>query len=376
VTEMKADTKTIFRKRLPLWKRRRMGTVYLLGSLGLAFLCLAQVVPRMETDGLRREMRQASRIMIRALEKIRECRESRGILLDPVSDVNRTGLVGVEHSCITTSLGHLPAKRTSTSPEFAALVVFLLHKAGVESGDAVAVGASGSFPALIVAVLSAARAMGVHPLLLPSLGASQWGANHPRFHWLVIQECLRENGVFPLLPVAVSMGGENDRGEDMEEGGRILLLRAMEESRLPVIQENVLSANVQERMFHYLRAAGSRNIKAFVNIGGSWANLGTDPLVLHLRPGLVRVSRIPPRERRGVVYEMASRGIPVIHLLHVRGLVRRHGLAWDPVPLPRPGESVLFRTVLEDRGSFFLFGLSYLVLFACFLFVDAKAGIR
>ena len=35
---------------------------------------------------------------------------------------------------------------------------------------------------------------------------------------------------------------------------------------------------------------------------------------------------------------MAARGVPVIHLLYVKGLADRYGLPWDPVPLPGPGE--------------------------------------
>jgi hypothetical protein len=47
---------------------------------------------------------------------------------------------------------------------------------------------------------------------------------------------------------------------------------------------------------------------------------------------------------------MAARGIPVIHLLDVRTLALRHGLPWDPVPLPRPGSTRLTREGPE-RGA-------------------------
>ena len=45
----------------------------------------------------------------------------------------------------------------------------------------------------------------------------------------------------------------------------------------------------------------------------------------------------PPLPDRGVLFEMAAQGTPVIHLLHVRGLALRYGLPWDPIPLPAPG---------------------------------------
>ena len=82
------------------------------------------------------------------------------------------------------------------------------------------------------------------------------------------------------------------------------------------------------------RAAGGSTIKAFVNVGGSWVNMGTDADVLKLSPGLNRDMAVPPAERRGVIQEMALRGIPVIHLLYVKGLADRFGLPWDPFPLP------------------------------------------
>jgi hypothetical protein len=33
---------------------------------------------------------------------------------------------------------------------------------------------------------------------------------------------------------------------------------------------------------------------------------------------------------------MMALGVPVIHFLYIKGLVERHGLPWDPVPLPEP----------------------------------------
>jgi hypothetical protein len=48
-----------------------------------------------------------------------------------------------------------------------------------------------------------------------------------------------------------------------------------------------------------------------------------------------------------MLFEMAARGIPVVHLLHVRGLATRHGLSWDPVPLPEPGVT----RILDDQRT-------------------------
>ena len=110
------------------------------------------------------------------------------------------------------------------------------------------------------------------------------------------------------------------------------------------------------------KAAQEKDIKVFINIGGSWSNMGLDSMVLHLKPGLNRIEKFPPPERRGVIYAMAARGIPVIHLLYVRGLARRYALPWDPYPLPRPGEGGIYRRTRSNNRFFFLSALVYLAV--------------
>ncbi len=343
--------------------------------LSLLFFLLARIIPSHEARKLSQKMIMASQIMSEAMEVIKHCRETKNLTIDPSSDVNRTGIIGMKSSPITTSLGNLEAKRTSTNPNFAGLIVFLLRRAGVCSGDTIAVGASGSFPALILAVLSAAKTMDLEPLVLVSLGASQWGANRPDFHWLHMQACLQQNGIFSFQPIAVSMGGDQDEGRNMPEKGRTLLIRDMQESGFPIIPGGHLKSNVTSKMRVYFQKAAGKNIKAFINIGGSWSNLGIDSEVLHLRPGLGRISRFPPEERRGVLFAMAALDIPVIHLLYVKGLVRRFGLLWDPVPLPQPGKGEIYMRVLENQKSFLFISVVYLVLFCVFLTLGMKKSI-
>lgn len=309
--------------------------------LSILYLLGMRLPPPAPSAGARARMIEAADLMARAERAIKGCRESRGLPIDLAADPNGTGLIGVERSAITTSAGRLEAKRTTTNPAFAALVVSLLREAGVGRGDVVAVGASSSFPALVVATLAAARTMGVDPLVISSLGASEWGANIPEFSWLEMEACLRTSGTIDVVPIARSVGGENDDGSDMDPLGRSLLaskIRAAGE--VPVLDEAGLERNVTRRMALYRERAGGRPIKAFVNIGGSWANLGTDPDVLKLEPGLARRVPAPPPSRRGVIQAMAAAGVPVVHLLNVKGLCERYGLPWDPRPLPPPGEGL------------------------------------
>ena len=160
---------------------RLSGSVYLAAGLSLVYLLSVQLLP-LPAPAARAEMLEASRLMARATRAVGECRDAKGIRLDPEADPNGTGLIGLERSPITTSLGSLEAKRTAANPNFAGLVAALLRAAGVRAGDAVAVGASSSFPAFIIAALSAAEAMDVEPIVISSLGSSEWGANIPEFH--------------------------------------------------------------------------------------------------------------------------------------------------------------------------------------------------
>ncbi|MBN1273407.1 MAG: poly-gamma-glutamate system protein [Candidatus Aminicenantes bacterium] len=355
-------------------KRKYGRSLSFLAILSLVFFILSRLIPNWATRSLREDMLQASKLMSRSIKTLKDYRRAKGISIDPTIDINRTGLIGLETSPLTTSLGGLKAKRTSVNPDFAGLVVYLFKKAGVGTGDTIAVGASGSFPALILSVLSAAEVLKLDTLLYYSLGASQWGANHPEFHWLTMEDCLSRAGIFDTAPLAVSLGGEEDTGKNIGPELRAALLELVEKKGFRLLEEPDFEKNVASRMRIYLQAAGDKKIKAFINVGGNTPNIGVDSEILNLKPGLVQVTKIPPRPRRGMVFEMAARDIPVIHLLFIKGLAERYGLPWDPVPLPRPGESPLFSSVIEKHPSFFSLAVLYVILFTVVFLFRKKIG--
>jgi len=320
-------------------------------------------------------MVRASEIMAEAEDVIRECRGAKGLILDKKIDLNQTGLIGLEFSTITTSIGSLEAKRTTTNPNFAGLIVSLLREAKIESGDTIAVGASSSFPALIIAVLSAAKAMNLKPILINSLGASQWGANNPDFHWLDMQNCLLNARIFDAKPIGISLGGERDEGKDMNPEGHSFLINEIRESGNFFLHEPELTRNVEARMRLYEEKAGESKIKAFINIGGSWPNMGEDPEILKLRPGLVKIKQFPPAEKRGVLFAMAALKIPVIHLLYIKGLVERYGLSWDAIPLPQPGKGKIYQLVGKRQTSFLFLAAAYFLLVTIVMVFRNKLGL-
>ncbi len=342
--------------------------------LSLAYILTVHLVPWSHAP-VRKDMIEASRLMEEAMSAVRECREAAGVSIDPSFDLNRTGLIGLETSPLTTSLGNLGAKRTTTNPNMAGLIVSVLKEVGVRRGDAVAVGASSSFPASIIAALSAMEALGAEPLIISSLGASEWGANDPDFDGLAVEACLEKTTELNVRPLALALGGDEDVGRDMSPQFLEALRKRIRETGIFFIEESDLRMNVETRMRIYSAGAGERPIRAFINVGGSYANMGINSEILKLKPGLNREIFVPPQKERGVIQAMAAEGIPVIHLLNIKGLVERYGLPWDPLPLPEPGEGELYRIAATKESWFLLLSGAYILLFiSSFLIWGRRAG--
>jgi poly-gamma-glutamate system protein len=278
--------------------------------------------------------------MSRSIESIKALRRSKGLPIDRELDPNQTGIIGDEFTPLTTSLGEVEAKRTSANPAFAAVLVKYFSDAGLERGDVVAVGASGSFPALLLATLSAARVLELEPIVIYSVGASMYGANLPGFTFVDMLARLRADGLLPYHIAAVSAGGDQDNGTGVpfDEAGTALVAETRR-TRLPMVAGASLAERIQWRLHTYDTAAGGRPVRCFVNIGGASANFGDTPASLALANGLVlKVPSVPASPTRGLVFEYASRAVPVVHLLYVAGLARDNHLPYDPIPLPPIGE--------------------------------------
>jgi len=301
---------------------------------------------RRPAEGLVEQRAESASLMARSLASIRALRAAKGLPLDGTLDPNGTGIVGEEFTPLTTSLGEVEAKRTAANPAFAAVVAKYFQQAGLAPGDVVAIGGSGSFPAFVLASLCAARAMDLRPVLIYSVGSSMYGANLPGFTFIDMLTRLRADGVLPYGIAAVAPGGERDSGRGVlfDEEGATLVDEARR-SGLPMVEGATLAERIRRRLQIYDAAAGARPIRCFVNVGGASANFGVTPASLELRNGLLaNVAAVPGSPSRGLVFEFAARGVPVVHLLHVKGLARANGLPFDPVPFPPPGD-----LVVQDR---------------------------
>jgi poly-gamma-glutamate system protein len=363
----------IFGRRAPGLETRSPALILATGVVSVVAYVLLQVLSAERPLNYSGAMLEAASIMRRATVTTREFCDSTGIEIDDVDDPNRTCLIGPEYTALMTTLGHLDAKRTTTDPAMASLVVHLLDQAGVSAGDTIAIGSSASFPALLVATLAAVEALDVHAVPIISLGSSTYGATNPDFNLLDIYTLLLDEGALVTHPAAISLGGAEDVGNDFDSDLKVDLLRQIEESGIPFISEPDLRRNVARRMAVYDGSATEGRISAFVNAGGSFANLGTSALALRLDPGLNANITLPPEEERGVLFEMAARDVPVIHLLFVRGLAMRYGLTWDPVPLREPGEVALHTDLSSNPGYIWLIGVPYFVVVGFLLGAYARS---
>ena len=97
-----------------------------------------------------------------------------------------------------------------------------------------------------------------------------------------------------------------------------------------------------------LRRHGRETRKA----GGATANYGNTAASLDFPNGLVMQPTVmSAHPERGLIFEYAAMGVPVINLLDARGLAIRNGLPVDPIPLPRPGEGGVYFTQAHSRPA-------------------------
>ena len=124
----------------------------LVAALAVVGLVAVEVFPSEEQQPHYAEKMLAARTAKDALDVIRDASERRGLHLRPKTDPAGSRMIGEVLSPITSGSGSLVSKQTSVNPNFAAVLVQWLKELGIKSGDVVAVGVSGSFPAMNVAV--------------------------------------------------------------------------------------------------------------------------------------------------------------------------------------------------------------------------------
>ncbi len=268
------------------------------------------------------EMREARELAGKWMGIVDSEKQHRGIAAEVKSGIKHSNFLGAEFTPVTTTLGSLEAKEFSTNPEFAALVMRLLHEAGITSDSRVGITLSGSFPALGIAALAALQILSVEVTMFSSLGASSYGANQVGALWIDYERWLIESGELRYKSELVTYGGENDNGTAIYPEG----IQAIDSTLAEYGIEPYRPGNLHEAVAHKTMLLLENDINLLINIGGNQASLGACQHALEIPPGLIQSLLVCDHPNRGLIHRFSRAGIPVIQLLNIRELAIKYGI--------------------------------------------------
>ncbi|MGD1846060.1 MAG: poly-gamma-glutamate system protein [Salibacteraceae bacterium] len=323
----------------------------ILGSLSILLLIVVEWTQHHQTQAHFQQKMEAARLMQESLDYLKTTHFKNEVAVDNINDPNDSRIIGERYSSITSGRGSLPVKLSTVNPNFAAMMVDLFKKANLKAGDHIAVGATGSFPALNIAVATAAEVMQLKVTTIASVTSSSWGANHPDYTYLDIHKSLQKGGFLSQEMLAASIGANQDIGRTISPEGRAQAATAIHRNGLEFINGQSLVENIDRRMDLFAQSAAHKGlpIDLYVNVGGGVASLGSTANSEGLTAGLLEDVKLDEFiDKRGVMFEMASRGVALLNLRNLTPLMREYGLPLDPVPLPLPGEGTMFYDLKYD----------------------------
>ena len=356
------------------WRSGKVSKWTLSGLALLAVMCTVGV-ERFKVEKKARYYRakiKASELALQAQVIVKEGRLEKGLPIDPVNDPNNTGLIGPQYTLITTDRAALRMKLISTNPNFAAVVVQLLRRANVRKSDLVGIAFTGASPGLNIAVLAATEVLELQPLIITSVGASSWGATDPTYTWLDMESLLFQKEAFHHRSFAASLGGGADLGNGLSPKGRQLIREAVERNGLRLIQTSSLEGNIAQRMAIYDSLRAEKALKAFINVGGGLASLGSSQNARLVPPGLTKRLGMRDFPRKGVTILMAERNVPIIHLLEVNRIAEKYDLSIEPTPLPEIGQGKIFSELIYSLPLATTLLMFYSIVMFCLIRFDMK----
>ena len=287
----------------------------------------------------------ASRIMEKSLQVLVDFRLPGGVQSsgDNVKDPLSYTMLGEKDSPITTDEGRIEDKVTVLNPNFAAVVVDLLSQSGVKEGDTIAIALTGSMPGANLAAFSAAKPLGLHPVIITSVGSSWWGANAPDFTWLDMERVLYDAEIFAFRSIGASAGGGDDQGGlRLSDIGQQLIVDAISRNDLTYIHEGSLSSNIKGRTDLYSRQTDLTNYKAYLNLGGGIASIGHRANSDLIPNGYSK--RLPQKNypNRGVIHYFAENSVPIIQINNIPDIAKEYKLQIGQLPLPKSGVGLVF----------------------------------
>ena len=346
----------------------------MLALFSLGGMTVVEVFKTTIEQKMYKEKLKAARRMKQAIKYLAEKREKISGSIDQDNDPTHSGLIGALMTNITSTSGHLGAKQTSINPNWAAVMIEHFRRAKLQVGDTIAIGFSGSFPALNLATIIAAESYGLKPLVTTGVTSSMWGANLPEFTWLDIERHLLEARIISTKSLAASLGGQGDRGRGLSKKGIQLVKSAILRNGVQRIEAQSTQQSMDQRMAIYLKAAGESEIKAYVNVGGNTVSVGSSlgkklyKEGLNLRPSATALSVDSMMSR------FAREGLPVIHMIRVKNLAEKYGLPIEPKELSKPGEGRIF--IKEEYNMPLAFAVLLSLCALLYIFIKSDLGFR
>lgn len=342
---------------------QKTSTLVFLSLLSLVCFLIAINTRTIDVSGSYKQKVQAAELMKKGMDVLKGSRMESGVFIDIENDPNETGLVGSPFSLITTDEGDLDSKLTTLDPNLSAGIVDLMVQLNLSSKDTVALLMTGSMPGANIAVLTACKALGIHPISITSVGASQWGANQVDFTWLDMEKILFENDLIPAKSIAASIGGRNDMGRLLSPAGRNIITDNIQYHDLPIIRKDRLAENIEHRMDIFSGIKKISNYKAVINVGGGVASLGTSFNLRLLPPGVVIRSDISnigrPGGIEGVLSKFLNSNVPGLHILNIRPLTEQFKMPFAPIPIPEIGSGSLYA---DERYNIWVAAVCLLVV--------------
>nr|MDK2851408.1 hypothetical protein [Candidatus Cloacimonadota bacterium] len=313
----------------------------------ILYLIAANSYVEIRTDNYEQKL-AAVNLMQEYIDALTTEIRARNIEIDPINDPFQTGLIGPRLSSITTDRGLLSEKQAAINPNIAAIFVEELSRRA-SSGDKIAVGITGSNPAVNLALYAAITVLELDPKIIVSLSSASYGANREELTWLDMEAILREKGLLSFGSSYASIGGSEDRGIGLTENGINALREAMARNNVPLIYGSSLEESVDLHMEAYDRMLGGEGrYHLFVNIGSGIANVGSETNANLIPEGLNTKLAEKNFEREGVMMKMAKRNVPVLHIRRIIRWANKYQLNLSLDHKPVVGEGTVFSSTIHN----------------------------
>ncbi|GAA5508909.1 poly-gamma-glutamate system protein [Novipirellula caenicola] len=347
------------------WRPKRLSRAGLWAGMivSLSGMALVQFWPAKVSPEHREPLIAAASKAESALKVISDVHQQQGLPAVAKLDPQRSHLIGPSMTLVTSKLGSLESKQTSINPNFAAVVVKWFEEAGVKPGDRVAIGASGSWPALNIAVYAAAETLQLKPTIILSAASSQYGANRPEMMWVDMEKHLHDANLISFRAKAGTYGGLYDRASGMPEQTRQLLADAMERNGVPMLSSTGLRDLIDERMALYESEIQSDSYAAYVNIGGGSASIGGTEGNERWAPGVHTDVADDQPLPNCVAARMLAKNVPVINVVDAKSIAEQYAMPIAPAVHPAVGECDVFgRAVYRRSLAGVVMGLTWLMM--------------